>query len=89
MYTLEKISTSPLCILYTLPQMIPLLTLTLVCTLCEESTPWAYDVGHGGDVLLPHPYTPQQIDLIKNPKNSKLPNNLHHKSPPTTFTPPH
>ena len=40
MYTLEKINTSPLCILCTiLPQTIPLLTLMLVCRWYEESTP--------------------------------------------------
>ena len=42
MYTLEKINTSPLCILDTLmPQIVPLLTLTLLHTWYEESTPWA------------------------------------------------
>ena len=41
MYTLEKNNTSPLCILYTLmPQRLPFLTLTLVCTWYEKSTPW-------------------------------------------------
>ena len=41
MYTLEKNNASPLCILCTLmPQIIPLLTLTLVHTWYEESNPW-------------------------------------------------
>ena len=40
MYTLEKNNTSPLCILCMLmSQIIPLFTLTLVCTWHEESTP--------------------------------------------------
>ena len=40
MYTLEKNKTSPLSILCTLiPQTIPLLTLTFICTRYEESTP--------------------------------------------------
>ena len=56
MYSLEKNCTSPLCILCTLmPQIIPLLTLTLVRTLCEESTRWAYHICYGGDIPLPTP----------------------------------
>ena len=40
MYTLEKENTSMLCILYTLmPQIIPLLTLTLVHVWYEKPTP--------------------------------------------------
>ena len=40
MYILEKFNTSPLCILCTLmPQIITLLTLTLVHTWYEESNP--------------------------------------------------
>jgi hypothetical protein len=41
MYTLEKNKTSTLCLLCALvPQTIPLLTLTLVHTWYEESTPY-------------------------------------------------
>ena len=40
MYTLEKNNTSPLWILCTLiPEIVPLLTLMLLCTWYEESTP--------------------------------------------------
>ena len=41
MYTLEKNNASPLCVLCTiLPQIKPLITLRLVRTWYEESTPW-------------------------------------------------
>ena len=48
MYTLEKNNASPLCILCTLmPQVIPLFTLTLVCTWYEESNPQdAFSLKH-------------------------------------------
>ena len=41
MYTLKKINATPLCILCMLmSQILPLLTLTFICTWYEESTPW-------------------------------------------------
>ena len=44
MCTLEKYNISPLCMLSTLmPQILPLLTLMLVCRWCEESTPRVLD----------------------------------------------
>ena len=44
MYTLEKNDASPSCILCILmPQIIPLLTLTLVCMWYEESNPRVQD----------------------------------------------
>ena len=40
MYTVEKKNTSPLCLL--MPQIIPLLTLTLVCRWYAKPILWAY-----------------------------------------------
>ena len=50
MYTLEKNKTSPLCILFMLvPQVIPLLTLMLVCMWYKSFTLWT---AKGGGLLV-------------------------------------
>ena len=68
MHTLEKNNTFPLRILCTLvPQLIPLLTLTLVCTWCEISSP-----GVTTQCKLLLPIALQIIDLPLKSASSQL-----------------